>query len=41
MQLSRKIIQDNHSEDDPGSWENSGEDARYIYQRPARTKEQR
>ena len=40
MQLSRKRIQ-NDSEDDPGSWEHNGEDARNIYQRPARTKEQR
>ena len=38
-QSSRKIIQ-NDSEDDPGSWENNGEDARSVYQRPIRTKEQ-
>ena len=36
----RKRIQNNDSEDDPGSWENNGEDARNVYQRPTRTKEQ-
>ena len=36
-QLSPKIIQNNDSEDDPGSQENNGEDARNVYQR---TKEQ-
>ena len=42
QQLSRKRIQYNDSEDDPGFWENNGgkdlEDARN--QRPVRTKEQ-
>ena len=42
QQLSRKRIQNNDSEDDPGFWENNGgkdlEDARN--QRPTRTKEQ-
>ena len=28
------------SEDDPGSWKKNGEDARNVYQRPRRTKEQ-
>jgi len=37
-QLSRKRIQINDS-DDPGSWENSGEDARNVYQISTRTKE--
>ena len=39
-QPSRKIIQNNDSEDDPGSWENNEKDARNVYQRPTRTKEQ-
>ena len=39
-QSSRKIIQNNVSEDDLGSRENNGEDAINIYQRPIRTKEQ-
>ena len=39
-QTFRKRIQNNDSEDDPGSQENNGEDARNVYQRPARTKEQ-
>ena len=43
-QTSRKRIQNNDSEDDPGSWEkNKGkdwEDVRNIYQRCTRTKEQ-
>ena len=39
-QPSRKRIQNNDSEDDPGSQENNGEDARNVYQRPTRTKEQ-
>ena len=34
---ARKRIQNNDSEDDPGSWENNGEDTRNVYQRPART----
>ena len=37
---SRKRIQNNDSEDDPGSQENNGEDARNVCQRPRRTKEQ-
>ena len=39
-QPSRKRIQNNDSEDDPGSQENNGEDVRNVYQRPSRTKEQ-
>ena len=39
-QSSRKIIQNNDSEDDPGSWENNEKDARNVQQRPTRTKEQ-
>ena len=43
-QHSRKKIQKNDSEDDPGSWEKNGgidwEDARNVYQRPRRAKEQ-
>ena len=43
-QPSRKRIQNNDSEDDPGSQEKNGgkewEDARNIYQRPRRTKKQ-
>ena len=39
-QTSRKIIQNNDSKDDPGSWENNEKDARNVYQRPTRTKEQ-
>ena len=39
-QLSRKRIQNNDSEDDPGSQKNNGEDARNDYQRPRRIKEQ-
>ena len=39
-QPSRKTIQNNDSEDDPGSWEKNGEDARNVYQRSIRTKEQ-
>ena len=43
-QSPRKRIQNNYSEDDPGSWEKNGgkdwEDARNVYQRPRRTKEQ-
>ena len=33
-------VQNNDSEDDPGSWENNGEDARNVCQRSRRTKEQ-
>ena len=40
----KKRIQNSDSEDDPGSWEKNGgkewEDARNVYQRPRRTKEQ-
>ena len=39
-QPSRKRTQNNESEDDPGSQKNNGEDARNVYQRPTRTKEQ-
>ena len=43
-QHSRKIIQNNDSEDDPGSQKKNGgkdwENARNIYQRPGITKEQ-
>ena len=39
-QPSRKRIQNNDSEDDSGSWENYGEDARNVCQRPRGTKEQ-
>ena len=38
--LPEKRIQNNDSGDDPGSWENNGEDARNVYQRPGKTKEQ-
>ena len=34
-------IQNNDSEDDPGSQKKNGEEARNVYQRPRRTKEQR
>ena len=34
---ARKRIQNNDCEDDPGSWENNGEDARNVYQTPMRT----
>ena len=30
---SRKIMQNNDSEDDLGSWKKNGEDARNVYQR--------
>ena len=36
---SRKIIQNNDSEDDPGSQKKNGEDARNVYRRHRRTKE--
>ena len=36
----RKRIQNNDSEDVPGSQENNGEDARNVCQRPRRNKEQ-
>ena len=35
------LPENNDSEDDPGSLENNGEDARIVFQRPRRTKEQR
>ena len=35
---SRKIIQNNDSEDDPGSQKKNGENGRNAYQRPRRTK---
>ena len=38
--LPEKRIQNNDSEDDPGSQENNGEDVRNVYQRPSRAKEQ-
>ena len=38
--LPEKRIQNNDSDDDPGSWENSGEDPRNGYQRPRRTNKQ-
>ena len=37
----KKRIQINDSEDDPGSQEKNGEEARNVHQRPRRTKEQR
>ena len=40
-QTFRKRIQNNDNEDDPGSWENNGGDARNAYQRLRRTKEQK
>ena len=39
-QTSRKRIRNIDSEDDPGSWENNGEDAKIVYQRLGITKEQ-
>ena len=36
----KKKIQNNYSEDDPGSQKENGEDARNVYQRSTRTKEQ-
>jgi len=39
-QSPRKIIQNNDSENHPGSWKMNREDARNVYQRPRRTKEQ-
>ena len=39
-QPSRKIIQNNNSEDDPGSQKKNGDDARNVYQRPCRNSEQ-
>ena len=38
--LPGKEFQNNNSEDDPGSQKKKGEDARNVYQRPRRTKEQ-
>ena len=37
---ARKRIQNNDSEDDPGSWENNGENAKIVYQRLGIAKEQ-
>ena len=37
-QPSRKRTQNNDSEDDPGSWESNGEDARNVYQASRRAK---
>ena len=37
-QTFRKRIQNNDSEDDPGSWENNGEDAIKVYQQPTKLK---
>ena len=37
--LPEKRIQNNDSEDDPGSQKKNGEDARNVYQRPRRIKE--
>ena len=39
-QPSRRIIQNNYSEDDPGSQKMNGEDARNFYQIPRGTREQ-
>ena len=39
-QTFRKRIQNNVSENDTGSQKKNGEDARNVYQRPRRTKEQ-
>ena len=36
----RKRTQNNDSEDDPGCQKQNGEDARNVYQRPGRNKEQ-
>ena len=36
----QKRIHYNDNEGDPGSWESNGEDARNVYKRPRRTKEQ-
>ena len=38
--LSEKRTQNNDSEDDPGCQKQNGEDARNVYPRPRRTKEQ-
>ena len=40
MQPSRKKIQNYDSEDDPGAQKQNEKDARSVYQRPRRTKEQ-
>ena len=39
-QTSRKRIQNNENEGHPGFQKKNGEDARNVYQRPRRTKEQ-
>ena len=36
----RRRIHNNENEDDPGSWNNNGEEMRNLYQRPRRTNEQ-
>ena len=38
--IPEKRIQNNDSEDDSGSWKNNREDARKVYQRLRKTKEQ-
>ena len=38
--LPEKEFQNNDSKDDLGSWGNNGEDAKNVYQRLRRTKEQ-
>ena len=38
--LPGKEFQNNNSEDDPGSQKMKGEDARNVYQRPRRNKEE-
>ena len=40
QQIPRKKIQNDDSVDDPGSQKQNREDARNVYQRPRRTKEQ-
>ena len=37
-QPSRRRVQNNYSEDDPGSWKQNWEDARNVYQRPRKLK---
>ena len=38
--LPEKDFRIMNNKDDLGSWENNGEDARNVYQRPRKTKEQ-
>ena len=40
QEIFQKKIQNNDSENDPGSQKKNGEDIRNVYQRPGRTKEQ-